>query len=101
MQYAVCCGPLSAIRKEPSHTAEIVSQQLFGECCTILETISSWIKIRCKYDAYEGWCQQNHLVEINEEQFFFKNEKLLKRYINKINYNGQKMLVPFGSSVAT
>ena len=70
MQYAVCCVPVSALRKEPFHHVEMVSQQLFGECCTILEIIPGWIKIRCKYDNYEGWCQASHLIEIDEDQFF-------------------------------
>src|SRR5437868_4121194 len=101
MQYAICCVPVSALRREPLHTAEMVSQQLFGECCTILEIMHNWTKIRSKYDAYEGWCQASHLVIIDEEQFLFRSEKLTGDYLNKILYCGQKMFVPFGSSLAT
>jgi hypothetical protein len=100
MQYSVCCVPVSAIRKEPLHTAEMVSQQLFGECCTALETTGKWTKIRCKYDEYDGWCETSHLVEIDENQFSFKHEILTAEYVNIIRYNGSKMFVPYGSSVA-
>ena len=34
---AVCCVPVSPLRAEATHKAEKVSQQLFGECCEILE----------------------------------------------------------------
>ncbi len=34
---AVCCVPLSPLRAEPAHRSEMVSEQIFGECCEILE----------------------------------------------------------------
>ncbi len=101
MQYAVCCVPVSPIKKEPFHNAEMISQQLFGEQCTVLEMIPGWIKIRCKYDNYEGWSQSGHLVEIDEDQFANTNKKLASGWINEVSYNGEKMFVPFGSSLAT
>lgn len=101
MQYAVCCVSVSALRREPSHTSEMVSQQLFGECCTIDETIEGWMKITYKYDGYEGWCQSAHLIKINEEQFLSDKEKLAAGYINKVKCNGEKFYVPLGSSLVT
>jgi len=101
MQYAVCCVPVSPLRKEPMHNVEMISQQLFGECCTILESSSGWIKIRCKYDNYEGWCQACHLQEIDEDQFSSTRKKLAAGWVNQICYADEKMLIPFGSSMAT
>ncbi len=101
MQYAACCVPVSALRKEPLHIAEMVTQQLFGECCTIIQSVQGWSKIKCKYDGYEGWCLQGHLAEIDEEQFLFKKEKLTDKYLTKVIYNGLKMYVPLASSMAT
>ncbi len=37
MEYMVCCVPVSPMRKEPSHKAEMVSQQLFGEKSIVLD----------------------------------------------------------------
>jgi gamma-D-glutamyl-L-lysine dipeptidyl-peptidase len=101
MQYAVCSVPVSALRKEPHHNVEMISQQLFGECCIILESIPGWIKIKCKYDNYEGWCQASHLKEIDEDLFSSINKKLTAGWVNEIFYNGKKMFIPFGSSMAT
>jgi hypothetical protein len=101
MKYAVCSVPVSALRKEPQHNMEMVSQQLFGESCTILESVSGWVKIKCKYDNYEGWCQENHLQEIDDDQFASTNKKLAGGWVNEICYNGEKMFIPFGSSLAT
>jgi gamma-D-glutamyl-L-lysine dipeptidyl-peptidase len=100
MNFAVCCVPVSALRIEPSHKSEMVSQQLFGECCTILETIDEkWIKIKCRFDDYEGWCQQAHVVPIDEEFFLLEEKDLTKEWVNEINYNGYQMYVPLGGSL--
>lgn len=101
MQYAVCCVAVSPLKKEPFHNVEMISQQLFGERCTVLEMIPGWIKIRCKYDNYEGWCLAAHLLEIDEDQFADTNKKLASGWINEVIYNREKMFVPFGSSLAT
>ena len=69
MQYAVCCVPVSPLRSEPSHKSEMVTQHLFGEKSVIIETTTdNWVKVRLKYDGYEGWCQLSHLSEIEEQQ---------------------------------
>ncbi len=100
MNFAVCCVPVSAMRKEPAHRAEMVSQQLFGECCTVLETTSdNWIKIKVKYDGYEGWCQQSHVTFIDEEEFNLTEKDITNGWVNDVNYNGHLMHVPFGSSL--
>ena len=102
MKYAGCCVPVSALRKEPSHKSEMVSQLLFGECCTILEYgVDTWIKIKCKYDDYEGWCPASHVVEIDEEIFLNSNKKLADDWVNEVDYNGHKMHIPYGSSLTS
>ena len=81
MKYAGCCVPVSALRKESSHRSEMVSQLLFGECCTVLEEgPDNWVKIKCRYDDYEGWCLLSHLVEIDEEN----NVQADKAFIGRV-----------------
>lgn len=102
MKYAGCCVPVSALRKEPSHKSEMVSQLLFGECCTLLEYgANSWVKIKCKYDDYEAWCQVSHVVEIDEEIYLQENKELTDDWINEVDYNGHHMYVPMGSSLTS
>ena len=61
MQYAICCVPVSPLRAEPSHKSEMVTQHLFGEKSVVVETTNdNWVKVRLKYDGYEGWCQLSH-----------------------------------------
>jgi hypothetical protein len=99
MKYAVCSVPVSPLRNQPHHNVEMISQQLFGERCSILENLPGWVKIKCKYDGYEGWCQASHIQEIEEEHF--ESEKLTAGWMNEVCYDGEKMIVPFGSSLET
>ena len=102
MKYGCCCVPVSAIRKEASHKSEMVSQQLFGECCTILEEQeNSWIKIKCRYDDYEGWCQASHVVEIEETNFKQSDTNLTDEWVCQVDYNGHQMYIPLGSSLTS
>ena len=100
MQYVVCCVPVSAVRAEPSHKTEIVSQQLFGEKSIILETaVDGWAKIAMKYDGYEGWVQQSHLTPLDESEYVKVDKALAGEWANEITFNGHPMMVPLGSSL--
>ncbi|MEO5646710.1 MAG: C40 family peptidase [Chitinophagaceae bacterium] len=100
MTYAVCCVPVSPLRIEPSHKSEMVSQQLFGECCLVIETApGNWVKIKCNYDHYEGWCQSSHLAEIDERDYGKPEKELTAEWVNLLDYNGHPMHVPMGSSL--
>jgi hypothetical protein len=100
MSYAVCCVPVAAMRLEPDHRSEMVSQLLFGECCIVTVTEKNgWIKIVHKQDAYTGWCSQSHFQEIEEVQYYQEEINLTADWVNEVTYNGQLMQVPFGSSL--
>ena len=100
MSYATCCVPVAPVRLEPDHRSEMVSQLLFGECCiiTIVEK-NGWVKVVNKSDAYTGWCQQSHLQEIDDQQYYTEANDLTAEWANQIDYNGHPMWVPFGSSL--
>ena len=102
MKYAGCCVPLCALRSEPSHKSEMISQLLFGECCTLLEYgKDNWVRIKCKYDDYEGWCQQSNIVEIDKDNFLNADKRLTDDWVNEVDYNGHNMHVPLGSSLTS
>lgn len=99
MSFAVCSVAVSPLRKEPSHKSEMVSQQLFGEVCIMLEREEKWIKIRCKYDNYEGWCQPGHLIEIDESIYNSDNGLLTAEPYSEIVFNGSPMTIPMGCAL--
>ncbi len=98
--FAICCVPVSPMRPEPSHKSEMISQQLFGEPCIIIEQARDhWVKIQSRYEGYEGWCQEGHITMIEEEQYLSKENEFMCDWINEVDYNGKKMNVPLGSSL--
>ncbi|HTQ63395.1 MAG TPA: C40 family peptidase [Puia sp.] len=100
MQKVICCVAVSPLRIEPSHKTEMVSQLIFGEYGEILDRISdSWVKIKCIYDGYEGWCQDTHVINIDEKQYH-EETALTIDWISKIEINGKPMMIPMGSSLS-
>jgi hypothetical protein len=98
MLFAVCTVPVSPMRATPSHKSEMLSQLIFGETCTIIELGSDqWLKIKCSYDGYEGWCQESQLTEISTEQYQLPVDKLSQEWASRIEYSGGPMMIPFGS----
>ncbi len=95
MQYAVCCVPVSPLRSEPSHKLEMVSQLLFGEKSIAIDQCDGWVKVRLKYDGYEGWCQQSHLAEIDEAHYTNVDKDLTAGWVNEVDYNGHRMNIPW------
>ncbi|MBM3936223.1 MAG: NlpC/P60 family protein [Sphingomonadales bacterium] len=50
-----CCVVSVAIRAEPRHQAEQISQALWGEALEILNFSNEWARIQCTWDGYSGW----------------------------------------------
>ncbi|MBS1549663.1 MAG: C40 family peptidase [Bacteroidetes bacterium] len=65
---AHCIVAASPIRISPQHSAEMISQLLFGETCEILEKDSDFVKIKMNFDGVEGWVLDLHLEEISTVQ---------------------------------
>ena len=94
----ICTVPVSPMRAEPAHQHEIVSQLLFGEAVELLEEGSKgWLRVKCRYDDYEGWVTKTHLIETPYESFF--NSNIAGNWVNTIIQNGQPMQLPFGAMV--
>lgn len=88
------------MRAEPSHKSEMVSQQLFGEKSFILERTAGWLRVQLRYDGYQGWVQQSHVVEIDEDIYLKSDKDLTSDWVNEVDYNGHIMYVPMGSSLS-
>jgi gamma-D-glutamyl-L-lysine dipeptidyl-peptidase len=98
MNYAVCCVPVAPLRTASDHRTEMISQLLFGERCIIKENDKKgWVKIICKADGYEGWCQLPHVKQINEAAYNIAAVTLAADWVNEIEYHKQAMFIPMGS----
>ena len=99
MNYALCSIPTAPLRIEPNHTAEMVSQLLFGERCIVEEKNNEgWCRVVCKNDNYRGWCLVQQLGTITDEVYNRKTQATVE-WLTEIEFNGQPMNVPLGSEL--
>jgi len=79
MRYGVCNLAIIPVRKEPSETAEMCTQLLFGEAYQLVEKAGKWIKIATCDCHYEGWINENQFNPIHEldVENYLKSEKYI------------------------
>ncbi len=67
MQYS--CRTISApIRKQPSHSSEMISELLYGELVSRTgDDEGNWVPIQCQWDDYEGYVHRAQIEAIHSE----------------------------------
>lgn len=68
------------VRKEASHASEMLSQVLFGETFTIMETRGSWQLISMDTDATEGWVGREAVIDSDSKGSLSKGEYQVATY---------------------
>ena len=98
MRYGICKLSVVPMRKEASHTSELVSELLFNDIYSIIDENEEWLKIQCMYDSYEGWIRklQHEEVTDNELQDYISREKYI---VNMPTIYHEDMILSFGSKV--
>ncbi|MFI5155184.1 MAG: NlpC/P60 family protein [Chitinophagales bacterium] len=95
---AVACSPM---RAEPDHKSEMVSQLLFGETVLMADrSKDEWIKVRCEYDGYEGWCQESHCEGLDQKKIDVARKRLNPGWVGEIQGTKFGLKIPFGSQLA-
>ncbi|GAL61961.1 dipeptidyl peptidase VI [Algibacter lectus] len=62
MQYGICNLSIVPLRLEPSDASELISQVIYGDVFKVLEQRKNWSKIRIAFDTYEGWIDNNNML---------------------------------------
>jgi len=62
--YGLCHLPLIPLRLSAAHQSEMISQLIFGEIYSIIQSEENWLKIKLENDGYEGWIDKNQYLEI-------------------------------------
>lgn len=97
MQHGICLLSLVPCRKEASNTSEMVTQLLFGETYSILDSNDEWLKIQIAYDQYECWINKKQHTKLSEANFkhLQKSESFYTTsLISSIQENKQKFEFP-------
>ena len=69
MLHGICHIASIPVRINPDDTSEMVTQVLFGETLSILETFRQWRKVRLSFDGYLGWIDEKQFKLLSEESF--------------------------------
>src|SRR5699024_5881898 len=69
MQYGFCNLNCVPVRKENTHTSEMVTQILFGDHFKILEKQKKWSRIRIAFDNYECWIDNKPYQQLSEQEY--------------------------------
>lgn len=69
MRYGIAKLSVVPIRKETAHRSEQVSQLLFGEIYEVIGQQGNWLNIRCHFDNYQGWIDENQHYELSDRDF--------------------------------
>lgn len=72
---AICYLSYIAVREQPTHKAQMVTQLIFGEDYVVIETQNDWCLIQCRHDNYQGW--------IPEGQVFYLPDDLNAQYLER------------------
>lgn len=96
MRFVSSIVAVCPLRKEPNHRSEMTSQLLIGEYAEVLEEQKEFVKIKCLYDDYEGWCQRVQLAFANEP---LTTNKFVANDFGLLEINQQPCRVSFGTPV--
>ncbi len=96
MQFVTSIVAVCPLRKEPNHRSEMTSQLLLGEYAEVVEEQREFVKIKCLYDGYVGWCQRVQLAFTNE---VFTTTKFIANAFDVVQINQQPCRVSFATPV--
>lgn len=81
------------VRKEPSHSAEMVNQLLLGDRVEILDSRPEWLLTRSLFDGYEGWVSDKQLTDGDG----IENNSFIVPTDNAMKVNNITIVVPAGA----
>jgi len=102
--HAINLLPLVPVRAGDSERSEMISQLLYGETVTILESADRWMFVENTADQYRGWVDKKMLKLLNDAEY----ASILKQEVQTLYYplvecennNGaEKMYLPGGSKL--
>lgn len=89
-------GCLSAMRREPSHSSELVSQLLPGESFDVIEEHHHWLHIQCHHDSYTGWTDKKTAVAYPHHEL---HAMVRQKFIQGTSQSGHSLVLPAASVI--
>ena len=96
MKHGICTLSVMPIRKEGSHTSEMVSQLLYNEMYEVLDEKPGWYLIKTLEDQYEGWIQGIQHHEISEQDYEIVQTRR-RYYVDRPTLEHQGLILSIGT----
>lgn len=90
--------PIIPLRRERSHSSEMVSQLLFGETYSINDIDGDWVFVTTDYDNYSGWISHNQLSINNYDD---SKTVVANKYIEITDKEDNRMIISSGSMITS
>ena len=74
MEKGVVSKSMAALRREPTHTSEMVNQLLFGETFDMVERQGGWLKVKGHTDGYSGWMDERLSLQLPDNSPIFTDK---------------------------
>jgi len=103
LNYAIANLSYVPLRAEANHRSEMVTQVLFAEYMTVLETKGDWCHVKLAQDHYKGWIELRQIQIISKENFTSFKESAKTTVTNsftKIQLDGVNVLLPKGTDLS-
>lgn len=102
LEKGLCRLSIVPVRAEGKESSELVTQLLFGDHYTVLETAvkGDWLRIRIQFDEYEGWINSRQHHAISDE--YFEELSSLEyqacgEICERLEVQGEQLHIVFGS----
>jgi len=96
--FGICRYSTVCVRKEPSHSSELVTELLFNDLYETIDNQEDWLRIKMEYDGYEGWISKKQHQEIPDEVYNTLISKDKNVICNPIEIYDGKILT-FGTTI--
>lgn len=98
----LCRLSIVPVRAEGKESSEMVTQLLFGDHYTVLEESvnKEWLRIRIRFDGYEGWInlKQHHIIsEAYFEELSTLEYQACGEICSRIELKGEVLQIVYGS----
>lgn len=94
-QFGIIILSIVPVRSHPKHSAEMVTQALFGDTFLITQQENEWSRVRFMHDGYEGWIHNKQWQSVDIEKL--KKFKYNKCEKGTLKINKEKINLPIGA----
>jgi cell wall-associated NlpC family hydrolase len=96
MKKIICNVTYIPIRNTPTHTSEQISQLIYGETASILETKEEWVKIETHFERYVGWIEKKTAIPFTKTN---NTVKVIDAFARLVSLSGDSFWLSGGSEI--